>query len=113
MNWSNNDSLYKLAAKYFHTENVANSDALNYTGETHWFSKNPVEKALWAHEESVLADYMNGNYTWINLCDNTADYIDDIKIDEIKTNTRIAALTYNQDKDISIPGFFPPIQHHY
>ena len=115
MQWANCESLYRLSTKYLHTENVANSDALNYTGETHWFSKNPTEKALGAHEVSALGDYINGNYTWINLCENTEKYIDDIKIEEVKTNTRIVTLTYNEIDDINMQGMetqtiasFPP-----
>jgi hypothetical protein len=94
--WNNCDFLYDIAAKFLHTENILNTDALNYSGETHWFSSDPTELSLGAKGNDP-ATYLNGNYTWINLCDETKTntHSDNCTLDQIKPNTRMVILTYN------------------
>jgi hypothetical protein len=94
--WKNCEFLYNIAAKFLHTENILNTDALNYSGDTHWFSSDPIELSLGAKGDDP-AIYLNGNYTWINLCDETKTNLhsDNCTLDQIKPNTRMVILTYN------------------
>ena len=103
--WNNCEFLCTIAAKFLHTENILNTDALNYSGDTHWFSSDPTEISLGA-KGNDLASYLNGNYTWINPCDDTKTntHSDNCTLEPIKPNTRIVILTFYSLEDTRTHG---------
>ena len=114
--WTNCDFLYSIAAKYLHTENTLNTDAINYSGNTHWFSTDPTEIALGA-KGGDPAKFINGNYTWVNLSDDTKTntHPDNYLLNPVNPNTRMVILTYHNLEDTNTHGMkartlatFPP-----
>jgi hypothetical protein len=100
--WWNCDTIYKVVAEHFHTENTLNTNALNYTGQTHWHSSDPHEIALGAQGGDINS-YIQGHHTWINLETEPSDWDFDPSITphllagltKLKPQTRIAYLSFN------------------
>ena len=121
--WWNCDSIYKVVAEHFHTENTLNTDALNYTGQTHWYSTDPHETTLGAQDGDINS-YIQGHHTWINLETEPIDWGFEPSrapfllsgLTKLKPQTRIAYLSFNdipavlkaQATSYHTPVSFPP-----